>query len=155
MNTTHREDVKGDFNACKELFLLAEIHRNEKLSVEDSKKPERPAKGFSESKSRMKKGNGSKKSSSSNTSQSGNFLCKFCSKNGYRGGREIGGNCGPISFHPASLAGPRVHYPSASCHVNWCSNLKADDNDQTVNTSMNIYLNTVMQRVSDCRIKCC
>ena len=39
MNTTRREDFKGDFNAYKEQFLLAEMHRNGKRAVEDSKKP--------------------------------------------------------------------------------------------------------------------
>ena len=83
MNTTRREDFKGDFNACKEQFLLAEMHRDEKLAVEDSKKPTGQPKDLAKAKVAWKKGTGSDKSSSSNTSQSGNFVCKFCSKNGH------------------------------------------------------------------------
>jgi len=83
MNTTRREDFKGDFNACKEQFLLAEMHRNKKLAVEDNKKPSGQPKDSAKPKVAWKKGTGGDKSSSSNTSQPGNFVCKFCSKNGH------------------------------------------------------------------------
>ena len=84
MNTTRREDFKGDFNACKEQFLLAEMHRNKKLTVEDSKKPTGQPKDSAKAKVAWKnKGTGSENKSSSNNSQPGIFVCKFCNKNGH------------------------------------------------------------------------
>ena len=70
MNTTRREDFKGDFNACKEQFLLAERHRNKKLTVEDSKKPTGQPKDSAKAKVAWKnKGTGSEHKSSSNNSR--------------------------------------------------------------------------------------
>ena len=100
MNTTHREDVKGDFNACKELFLLAEIHRNEKLSVEDSKKPERPAKGFSESKSRMKKGNGCKNPAAATPLSQAISYASSAARMVTGGGGKLEGTVDPLASTP-------------------------------------------------------
>jgi hypothetical protein len=84
MNTTRREDFNGSFNACKEQFLLAEMHRNEKLAVEDSKKPNVQPKNSAKDKVAWKnKGTGNEHKSNSNNSQPGNSACKFCNKNGH------------------------------------------------------------------------